>query len=386
MLKEYFYYSRIERNGAAILLTICIGLALAPSVYRLLILEQPPQFVTQNSLLAVAENEMDTEASFARNTKAEHEKMSKGKESRLFPFNPNEASVATLMQLGLSSKVAHTIDNYREKGGTFRTRADLRKIYGLSETDFKRLEPYISLPEQQNRKIARANALERAAELFEFDPNVASQEELQRLGLSPKVARTIVNYRNKGGTFRQKTDLQKIYGLSENDYNRLQAYIALPVKKPEIAKAAENVAEQPTSIPASYATVAKIDINAATAEEWQRLRGIGPAYSKRIVNFREALGGFANIDQIAQTYGLPDSTFQAIKPYLQISSKPITLNVNTASEEDLKKHPYISWKQAKVIVNYRSQHGAFTALEDLIKTKVISETDLHKLAAYLVLE
>jgi len=384
MLKEYFYYTRIERNGAIILLLICICLALLPSLYRLFEPTAAPQFVTSNALLAVAEKETSPEATFVNTTEESTEKAA----VKLFNFDPNTASVEQLQKLGLSPKVAHTIDNYRSKGGQFRNKADLQKIYGLSEADFARLKPYIALPESQraSEPMTKANSTAKITELFEFNPNVASQDELQRLGLSPKVARTLINYRNKGGTFSKPSDLQKIYGLSETDFNRLQPYITIPNVATAAAQNASGQPAEKNTIPEPYETSFEIDINTATAEEWQRLRGIGPAFSKRIVKFREALGGFARIEQIAETYGLPDSTYQAIKPRLKVSTQPVTLNINTASKEDLKKHPYISWKQADVIVNYRTQHGAFSTLEDVSKVKIISTEQLEKLKAYLVFE
>lgn len=116
---------------------------------------------------------------------------------------------------------------------------------------------------------------------------------------------------------------------------------------------------------------------------WQSIKGIGPAYAKRIVGYREKLGGFVSVDQVGTTYGLPDSTFQKMKPRLQASPVFRKIAINTASLEELKAHPLISWKQADIIISYRSHHGRFDNLEDLAKIKALPEDMLANLNPYL---
>ena len=127
----------------------------------------------------------------------------------------------------------------------------------------------------------------------------------------------------------------------------------------------------------------RLDINAATIDEWQQLKGIGPFYAKKIVSFREKLGGFATITQVGTTYGLPDSVFQKINGQLLLSILTPSLMVNSISVEQLKAHPYIKKHQALAIVNYRKNHGAFDSIEKFKKVKVFSEKDLERLAPYL---
>ena len=133
--------------------------------------------------------------------------------------------------------------------------------------------------------------------------------------------------------------------------------------------------------------VVVVDVNLATEEEWQQLKGIGPGYSKRIVNFREKLGGFATVELVGETFGLPDSVFQQIRPYLQPSPVFRKLNVNTAGTEELKSHPFISSLQATVLVNYHKQHGAFADFNALKKMgPPFKEEDWQRLEVYLVFD
>lgn len=235
-------------------------------------------------------------------------------------------------------------------------------------------------------------------ELFQFDPNTATKEELVRLGLSSRTANTLMNFRSKGGLFFKKEDLKKVYGLRQEDYERLEKWIVIEKKsvdsskegtaadeKMEEASKTEKFAE-PFYTKKEYVP-ANVDINQATVEEWQQLSGIGPGFSNRIVKFRDKLGGFASIGQVGETYGLPDSVFQKISPYLTISPVYKKILVNKCSLDELKAHPYINSYQATILFNYRKQHGEFTNFTDLKKIKAgFKDEDWERLEAYLSFE
>ena len=129
-----------------------------------------------------------------------------------------------------------------------------------------------------------------------------------------------------------------------------------------------------------------VDINSGSQADWEGLPGIGPYRASRIIKFRDALGGFARIDQVSDTYGLPDSTFLQIKPYLIRKALHEKIDINTSDFKALSMHPYISYKQAKVILAYRAQHGPFTTAQNLLKTKVVSTVELKKMEPYLIFE
>ena len=103
-----------------------------------------------------------------------------------------------------------------------------------------------------------------------------------------------------------------------------------------------------------------IDINTADTSAFISLPGIGSKLAARIVNFRDKLGGFYSIDQVGETFGLPDSTFQKIKQYLKLENTSIKkININTATVDELKAHPYIKYSVANPIIAYRNEHGPF---------------------------
>ncbi|MFN9114621.1 MAG: ComEA family DNA-binding protein, partial [Bacteroidota bacterium] len=127
-----------------------------------------------------------------------------------------------------------------------------------------------------------------------------------------------------------------------------------------------------------------IDINTAIQEQWEGLKGIGPGLASRIIKFREKLGGFISIDQVKETYGLPDSTFQQIRVKLVYNEKSVTqLNINELSLEQLATHPYIRYKAARAIISYREQHGRYQSLRELENIESIAPETLHKMEKYL---
>lgn len=151
-------------------------------------------------------------------------------------------------------------------------------------------------------------------ELFKFDPNTLDEGGFRKLGLPERNIRTIINYRSKGGSFKTAEDIRKIYGLNKADADRLIPYIQIAGGANEFTK---NNSDN-NNTPPVHAPVKKIDINTATQEEWEALPGIGEVLAGRIIKFRYVSGGFTSVYDVKKTYGLSDSVFNAIFPYLTI--------------------------------------------------------------------
>ena len=224
-------------------------------------------------------------------------------------------------------------------------------------------------------------------DLFIFDPNSLSASGWQKLGLRDKTINTIQNFLKKGGSFKKPEDLQKIYGLKKEDYQILRPFIKIEI----ISKKTVELNTNPSTefIPTKNLTprYSIIEINTADTSAFISLPGIGSKLASRIVNFRNNLGGFHSIDQIAETYGLPDSTFQKIKQFLKIENTSVKkININTATIDELKAHPYIKYSLANPIVAYRNEHGPFQRLEDLKKIMTVSEEFYKKIIPYLTIQ
>lgn len=222
-------------------------------------------------------------------------------------------------------------------------------------------------------------------ERFYFDPNTASENDWLRLGIKKKTAQTIQKYIAKGGKFYKPRDIQKIYGLSQKDAEELMPYVSIAAIKKDFP-ASQG---QPVNLPAypKKKSFLPVDVNVADTAAFIDLPGIGSKLSNRIISFREKLGGFYSIDQISEIYNLPDSTFQKIRPYLVLNSKAIKkININLATLDQLKAHPYIKYAVANSIVTYRQQHGNYTDINDLKKLMLVSDDLYNKLLPYLSVE
>ena len=206
---------------------------------------------------------------------------------------------------------------------------------------------------------------------FAFDPNAISEADLRKMKLAPHIVKVILNYRNRGGIFRKKDDLKKIYGINDSIYDILEPYVAFP-EEIDVYKPRDELA-----------TISFLELNSATAKDLEALHGIGPTLSKRIVKYRNLLGGFHKITQFSEVYGIEDSVYQRFHMQLSVSEDVNKINVNTAEKDQLAAHPYISYKLAKIIINYRKQHGPFTEIDELMNIKILKAEEFEKIKPYL---
>ena len=216
-------------------------------------------------------------------------------------------------------------------------------------------------------------------EPFNFDPNTVDESGWHRLGLRAKTIKTILNYRNKGGTFRQAEDIKKIWGIQKNEAERMIPFIRIvntePAKKGYQSNKKEIVKPH------------IVDINTATIEELKIIPGMINGLQFRIIKYRERLGGFLNVEQVRETYGITDSEYALIVPFLQLNPTVTNkININTATDYDLSSHPYIEKNVAKAIVLYRIQHGNYQTISDIKKIVFIKESLYQKISPYLTTE
>ncbi|MGV3585448.1 MAG: ComEA family DNA-binding protein [Adhaeribacter sp.] len=231
--------------------------------------------------------------------------------------------------------------------------------------------------------------------LHRFNPNTATAEELMGVGISRYAAGNIIKYRAKAGDFRYKEQLQRIYGLPEDLYQQLYPYIDLPAreasrgnfKQPELADN-RTYSNRPDYKPErrDY-RLQPFDINTADTTQLKKIRGIGTKLSARIINFRNKLGGFAQPTQLAEVYGLSPEIVDSLHKYtyIQPNFTPRPLALNTATFDELRAHPYVGFSLARLIIAYRTQHGAFTSTEEIKNIKLVNETIYQRLKPYLSL-
>ncbi|UCG27269.1 MAG: helix-hairpin-helix domain-containing protein, partial [Bacteroidales bacterium] len=170
--------------------------------------------------------------------------------------------------------------------------------------------------------------------MFSFDPNVTSREDLLKLGLTERVINTIFNYLESGGRFYKKEDLRKIYGLSGDTYLKLEPYI-------QIDSQTEENDHFPASRKPGESGLEPIEINSADTMDLMPLKGIGPVLSRRILKYRNLLGGFYWKEQLLEVYGLTSVTYSEIEAFIEIDTFLVKkINLNQCTYADLIRHPY----------------------------------------------
>ena len=226
--------------------------------------------------------------------------------------------------------------------------------------------------------------------LHPFDPNTADSATLVRLGLTPRLARRICRYRAAGGRFRHARDLARIYGMDTAALRRLRPYIRMaaapganpPFRKPRpLEKSHYAYTPYPSrKLPRGR----QLDLNAADSAELLRVPGVGPYFARRIVRYRQRLGGFVSPEQLREIPNLPDSVQTWFRVTAEKAQSPLRLN--TATFRELLRHPYLNYEQVKAIVNYRERQGALQTLQELSLSGAFSAADLERLTPYVSFE
>lgn len=255
-------------------------------------------------------------------------------------------------------------------------------------------------------------------ELFPFDPNTASAEDFERLGLESWQARSIIRFREKGGIFSRPSDFARVYGITKRTYEVLLPFIQIaddykpaadfygkegygrsgrrytPYYKNREERyrrydqdnaSSEGKAEDKTetkvySYPHKLRANEHIEINGADTTLLMKIPGIGSYYASRIVRYRERLGGFASARQLEEIDGLPESSIA----YIKIDEQQIRkMNLNKLTLNQLKKHPYLNFYQAKEICDYRRLKGPLHSIEDLKLLKDFPPDEIDRLKPYI---
>ncbi len=234
--------------------------------------------------------------------------------------------------------------------------------------------------------------------LFPFDPNTADSLQLHRLGLPHSIIHNIYKYRTAGGVFTKKEDFARLYGLTVKQYRELEPYIRISpdylpaatlfqrkgkdnpqyAKHPEAAELPEKQGFPAYSHKLSPGET--LDLSTADTTALMRIPGIGSYFARRIADYGRRLGGYVSLSQLDEIDGFPAEA----KQYMTLSRTEVTkLNVNTLSLNELKRHPYLNYYQARAIVDYRRQHGPIGNLHDLHLLPDFPDEAISRLLPYV---
>lgn len=217
-----------------------------------------------------------------------------------------------------------------------------------------------------------------------FDPNTVDSMTLLHLGFKPWQAKNMLKYRAKGGKYRKKEDLKKLYGMTDSMYLVLTPYIY--IKDSIIVDSARIDSVHMDTLPKWKSTKKDTILNLRTADttELKLIRGIGSYRAKMIVRYREQLGGYAQVEQIMEARGMDKVIADSILPHFYIDSVVVNkIPINHIRPEVLQRHPYLNFEQAKAIYEYRRKHIRIKSAEELKKIKGLNPTDIEKILIYL---
>lgn len=311
-------HSRADRRALCVLVTVILLIVAAAWIVGRLKENNAPTTGPATAQQDIA----DFEAQLREDSAAwvrEHPQWEKEQRAvETFAFDPNTADSVTFLRLGLKPWQAHNALRYRAKGGRWRNPDDFKRLYGLSEADFRRLRPYIHIAA--------------SAEQREWEAQHKKWE-------------------------KDKAERQAAREARQARYDSLRA-----------------------TYPQKYAEGTTIDLNTADTTALKGIPGIGSVYARMICQYRERLGGFINKNQLKEINNLPDGIEKWFT--LSTNQPTRKINVNNASFKELVNHPYLNYEQTKEIANYIRLHGPLHSWKELRFSKQFSEKDFVRLAPY----
>ncbi len=229
-------------------------------------------------------------------------------------------------------------------------------------------------------------------ELFPFDPNEVDSITLSKFDLPQFVKNNLIKYRQHGGRFKRVSDFRKLYGMSDSVYAVIEPYLLIDSSfvmtfyankvTPKVKSTkAEEVPDREVLF--SQKSIS-INLNSASASELEKLKGIGPVLSERIVKYRELLGGYISVQQLKEVYGIKPEVFDVNRTFVFVDSVALRkLDLNFLSVDELAAHPYINYKEARRIVDFRTKNGYISDKNILLSDSIIGEERFRKLSYYL---
>ncbi len=287
-------------------------------------------------------------------------------------FDPNTATYADLRALGLDKSLCVSLIKYREGGKIFRIEEDVALCYGMTDSLYEVLMPYIKIAPEYRIKPSVRNYEHRPytprkkAEiaLSEFMIDTVSAEWLHSTGaFSIKQAQALIRWRDLSG-IHSTEELRGCYVVSDSIALLLEPYVIYT----------DNEISQPKII----------EINTADSATLLSVVGIGPKSLISILEYRKRLGGFHNLEQLSEVDYITESNFEKILKQISCDSCEIQkIDINFASQSTLGQHPYIGAKTLRKLMKIRLLKGGWRSTEELIDDKIINEEQAKKLAPYL---
>lgn len=320
------------------------------------------------ALLVLARPRADTEA--ARRVEAEMETRtdSATRSVALHSFDPNTVEYEELRQLGFTKYEAASLLKFRAAGKLFRIPEDVALCYGISDSLFLRLRPYIRIGRRyaiapHEYRTGRIVAEPLSPSPFRID--TVSAAYLRAIGaLSKRQAEAFIRWRDLSG-IRDMEELRACYVVSDSVASALEAYIIFPEYRP-------HPTEQP------------VELNTADSATLRSVTGIGAKTVGAILEYRSRLGGFYSPEQLAEVRGVTESNYEKILKQISCDSCKITkIDVNFASSNVLSRHPYLAPQTLRKLLKLRQLKGGWSTAQEMIDDHILSREEAARLTPYL---
>lgn len=226
----------------------------------------------------------------------------------------------------------------------------------------------------------------------QFDPNTADSSTLVHLGLKPWQATNMLKYRAKGGRYRKTDDLKRLYGMTDSMYLALLPYVVIDTLAIDRWRDSVRMADDSVPRYVSHKRDTILNLRTADTTELKMIKGIGNYRAKQIIRYRERLGGFVSVEQLREVKALQPlltdslSADTLLAHFFIDSVCVVPLKVNSMRVEQLQRHPYLSFEQARAIYELRRKKIHLKHLDQLRTLDCLTEQDIQRLRPYLSFE
>ena len=363
-------FSEEQRRGAVVLLPLLVIVVLLATVAE----RRTPKYVD-----------------------VEESQKSEAEDVVLQPFNPNEFEYEELRAAGVPSEIAAGIVRWRRYGKVYRMKEDVALVSGVTDSIYAALKPYITIADSlaprsrysdrqereqgdnKRREVAVKNekSAKPSTELVQFRIDTASVEYLASVGFSRKQAEVVVKYRDAIGGITSEQELKACYVVSEEMADRLLPYVIFTEQK----SATENEAKE---LEKRTENAALVEINSADMEALVSVDGIGEKSAAEIIKYRELLGGYHSVEQLAELNCVTEENFAKFLSQICCDSCKIKkIDINFAGPKELERHPYVSARTLRRIIKQRQLKGGWSRIEEMTEQNILSEEEAKRLAPYL---
>lgn len=295
-------------------------------------------------------------------------------------FDPNEADYRTMIDAGVPRNIAVSLIKWREAGKVFRIREDVALCYGMSDSLYFVLEPYITIgeryritkkPDNDLTPKYRPSADSVVITYQPFSLDSVSTDYLRTIGFTRREAELVIRYRDMIGGYRSIEEFAECYAVGEERAAKLAPYIIFSPRD-----TTSYIRQEEIEFP--------IEVNSADSATLRRVYGIGEKSVMHIIRYRELLGGYYSTAQISELKMVTDENFQRIKQQIWCDSAKIKkISINFASPKVLEVHPYISNRMLRRIINHRELKGGWSTIEEMIESNIFTEEEAERIAPYL---